>query len=172
MTKTELKTQLDSLGLYFGIDLTKKYPVYYSVLQNQEAGKFKQAIESIIKNTTNVYQNHNFLPDILNFMNPKIDKSNSDKILNELQAKILKYGRYSTPVLTDIQSQIVSDVGGWVNVCNMDQESFKWSLLNLFKDGYELRNEPVKKHIGMYDKPKLQGFKSMKQLSEMNLKGN
>lgn len=166
MTKNEMKTQFDGLGLFYEIKLSKKYPIYYSVLQNYEVNDLKKAIAHIIKTISNVYQNYNFLPDILNFISPKIDKSNIERILFKLQSKILVYGRYSTPKLDNLQSQIIHDIGGWVNACMMSRDDFKWAVLNLVKEGYELRDEPVKKHLGMFDKPKLQGFKNMQQLTE------
>ena len=150
MDKKELSTGLAILSTFYKIKFeSTKLDIYYSIFKDYDYEDFEKSIQYFMKTFRN--PPNNFIPDLLNFLDPKLDDSDAEQIILDIQHKMIIYGRYNTPKLSDLESMIISDCGGWGEVCSSEPKSFEWKVRNLFKNGYTPSGR-IEKHLGLMDK--------------------
>ncbi len=135
MDKKVMANQVSVLFTFFGFDISAAHlEIYYEVLRDFDEDALKAAVKGIIKSERTLPRNP--LPLIIDYINPPLDEGDSESIIRQISEIMVYEGRYRSPNLSPLLSQIVEDCGGWISVCTMSEEDFRWRVRNLFKGGY------------------------------------
>lgn len=165
MNKKELYEQIITLFTFYGLEVSAEHlKIYYELLKDYSDEQIKTSIKNIMLNEKNPPRN--FVPVIIDYIYPKLTTADAEEVIDRLKDMMIDIGRYRTPKLTPLYSQIVEDCGGWVQVCSMPTENLEWRIRNLFKSGYRATGK-IYNQKGLHEIENREGDGNIKKIDNV-----